>query len=194
MAKSQVMEWHAITPKKDYFSSKRVRAMVLNELKHHGRLVIDEFRLTTEYWEHKPDFEYTIRYRGGDPLLRIGLSGASKYNKIWQYVNDGTTRRRVRFHREYAPKTSYPGGLGNNTPGAYTKVVKEAGKFFSNKMYFSEDSKIQGYYKTYVKGIRPRLWISNDRNPGEEGLINIMYEELFGLAIQNAIARGMEPK
>jgi hypothetical protein len=192
MAREELFEWHAIKPNKGAFSSARVRAMVLNELKFQGKMIRDTMRLTTEHWEHKPDFAYVIRYKGGDPLLQIGLSGTSKYNLIWKHVNDGTTRRRVIFHRDYVPKTSYPGNIGNNTAGAYTKTIKEAGKF--RGMNFSKDSKIQGYSDTYLNGIRPRHWVTDPDNPSEEGVINQMHEELFSEAIQDAIRRGMIPK
>ena len=192
MAKEELFEFHAIVPDVSVFSSARVRALVLNTLKEYGKRVRDEMRLSTEYWEHKPDFAYEIRYKGGDPLLRIGLVGSSKYNQIWRYVNNGTTKRRVIFHKDYVPKTSYPGFLGNNTPGQYTKVTYEEGKFAG--MNYGKDSKIQGMSSYYLKGIRPRHWVTDPAHPEEEGQINQMYEELFSEAIQYAIEKGLQPK
>lgn len=160
---------------KDYLSSKRVRAMILNAMKQEGSEMVMDLNSTTEYWVHKPHFVKHISYKGGDIILSAGVSGSNRANKYWNYVDKGTTRRYVIFHPFYSPKTQVPGQFYSNTPGAYTKNIKGN----------PADSKIQGVSNKALSGIRARNWTA---------LLRREHKMTFARKITEAIRRGLEPK
>jgi len=171
MAKG-LFEFHAIVSKKEVFSSARVRAMVLNEMKIVSRWMRKDLELTSEYWKHKPDFENVIRYRGGDPLIRVGLIGTSIGNDHWEKVNRGTHYLPYTFLPDYAPMTSYPGQLGGNIPRTTLLVYKV-------------------YNRKSRKRIHARNWIGTAGSPG---LMEDKYGDILQDAVDFAIMRGLEPK
>jgi len=171
MAKG-LFEFHAIVSKKEVFSSSRVRFMILNELKTVSRWMRKDLELTSEYWKNKPDFENVIRYRGGDPLIRVGLMGNSIGNDHWEKVNRGTHYLPYTFLPEYAPMTSYPGKLGGNITRTELLVYKI-------------------YNRKSRKRIHARNWIGTPDSAMEKKYID---KNILQDAVDFAIARGLEPK
>lgn len=165
---------------KDLFHSARIRAMVLNAMKQEAKLAKKDFESTTEHWIHKPQFTTTLKYKGGDVIMKVGLSGTSISNKRWQMVNDGTMRRYVMFDPLYTPKTQFPGSFGTNVPGFPVP---------SNGSQMGPDGrlhwKIVGRSNRALKGIRPRRWT----------ILAKEYHKIpFKIAIDNAIRRGLRSK
>lgn len=165
---------------KDLFHSARVRAMVLNAMKTDAKAIKDLFELTTQYWIHKPTFTITMKYKGGEPILKIGLGGSNISNKRWQMVNDGTTRRYVLFDPMYVPKTKYPGEFGTNVPG-FPVPSNGAQMGPDGKLHW----KIVGRSRRALPGIKPRLWTQ---------IAAGRYKSAFKKDIDNAIRRGLNPK
>ncbi len=155
---------------KRVMDSKRVQMMVLNAMKWQGRVLRDEMLLTTQYWKHKVEFAYTMRYRGGDIRLFVGPISSTQGAKIWSYLNDGTSSISVIFNPKYKQKTSYPGEIGNNTPGEYTLPHQ---RIIGRRMFPTS------------RGIRARNWT---------GLLTQRYGSSYTSLIKAAITVGLRPK
>jgi hypothetical protein len=158
----------AIKIPKDYLSSQRMRAMILNAMLKEGDSMVRDLNSTTENWVHKPHFVKNIRYAGGDIILSAGLEGTAISNKYWNYVDKGTSRRYVVFNPQYQPKSQYPGSFYTNTAGSHTGKDKIVGKTF-----------------TAQRGIRARNWTN---------LLRQKHRTPFAKAIVEAIQKGLQPK
>ena len=159
-----------ITPivkfKKEPFSSARVRAHVLNELKRQGRIAKTYLNLTTEYWNNPPMFTQEIYYKNASPQLLIGPDkyyGSYSGAEHWEKINDGTAQELVGYSYDFIPKTESPGALGTN--------IKGRGRAF--------------YSPQARPGIIPRHW---------DEVIQKTMENDFTLSIGEAIKKGLQPK
>jgi len=159
-----------ITPivkfKKEPFSSARVRASVLNELKRQGNIAKIYMNLTTEYWNDRPTFTVKIFYAKASPWLFIfpdKAGGSWEGADHWEKINEGTAQELVGYSKDFVPKTESPGALGTNIPG------------------FG-----RAFYSPYArKGIIPRHW---------DEVFQKTMENDFTLSIGEAIKKGLQPK
>jgi hypothetical protein len=152
---------------KEAFSSNRVRARVLNELKAQAYTAKVLLNMTTEYWNDPPTFTEKIYYRNASPVLFIGpdyYQGSFSGAEHWTEVNDGTSIRYVVMSQGFVPKTLYPGAIGGNVAG-------EGGA-----AYIDPNGR---------PGIRARHW---------DELIQGQMRHGFTRGIQNAIKKGLEKK
>jgi hypothetical protein len=150
--------------KKEPFSSNKVRARVLNELKYQGKVAQAFLALTTEYWDDPPAFTIKILYANASPLLIVfpdPIAGSWDGADHWNKINDGSNDRYVVMSQDFLPKTLFPGALGGNTEG-------QGGPVRSDVM---------------PREIRARHW--------DELIQNEMKGE-FADAIQEAIRKGLE--
>lgn len=163
---SKMFEVRAIVPdlKKEMLKAKNMRAYILNEEKAVAKMVQKDLYKTTQYWKHQVTFNYRLHYAGGNVYMEIGPVASQRGARIWRYVNDGTAMIPFRFNPKYRAKTKYPGSIGTNVPGEFTRPSQ----------------KIAGPGMT--PGIRPRLWT--------EILIR-EYSPILVEAIQFAIKRGL---
>jgi hypothetical protein len=150
-----------------YFSSNRIKALVINAMRGQGRLMQRDLESTVENWQHKPTFHYMMRYRNSNPTLYAGTYGSNKANDYWKYVNGGTRFRYTVFLKDYVPMTEVPGSFGTNKPRTLMNPYKY-------------------YDRTKQRpGIRARNWT---------GRLRVMYSESFPAVIQDAITKGLKPK
>jgi hypothetical protein len=151
--------------KKEPFSSNKVRARVLNEMKRQAKIAKAYMALTVEHWNDPPTFTDKILYAKASPVLIVfpdPSTGSWEGAQHWNEVNDGTDIRYVRMSSDFVPKTLYPGALGNNTPGEGGPV---------------------GISATGLPGIRARHW---------DDLIQQEMKNDFTLSIGQAIKEGLE--
>jgi hypothetical protein len=156
---------------KNLFDSKRVQMMVINAMKAQAKLIINrDFKSTTQYWKHRVEFGYQMKFQGGDVRLFMGPTGSSRGARIWKNINDGTANIGVIFNPFYVQKTAYPGSLRTNTSGYLTLPHQ---RIVGKKPMPTPP------------GIRAREWTR---------LIVQDNKYTFAEAIVDAIKRGMRPK
>lgn len=81
-------------------SSNLVTSRILNVLNKYAGLVKKDFEATTATWTEKPNFLVDRRYRGGKPMVEVVT-----YDKVWHYLNRGTSVRWAVMSNPYYPKT-----------------------------------------------------------------------------------------
>jgi len=155
----------------ELLKAKRMRAMILNGQKEVAKWVRKDLYKTVQFWKHNVEFAYIIHYARGNIYLEIGPVASVRGARIWQYVNDGTSMIPFVFNPKYVQKTQYPGSIGTNTPGAFTrpsqKILRDA-----------SGNPIQGF----TPGIRARGWTV---------LLQAEYAPILADAMRFAIARGL---
>jgi hypothetical protein len=157
----------AITPGKCDIN--KLKSTILETLRFQGKKAAAYLGMTTEYWVHKPTFVPVITKVSTNPSVLVGPV-LDTNGKKWLMVNGGTRYRRVIFNSKYEPKTQFPGSLGTNTPGKFTKDLRP---FKTQKD--REDSKIVALSQTPLPGIRPRGWIEiieHEMQPGFTDAVN----------------------
>jgi hypothetical protein len=91
---------------------KAMRLELLNAMRKFGNsYMLPEFKKTTATWDTKVDFEMLISTTSGSFEVLVGTD-----NKIYRYVNDGTSVRHAVMSRDFKAKTT-PRVIGS-VPGA----------------------------------------------------------------------------
>ena len=129
---AKVFQIKSIRPK-GLLSEKRMRTYILNAIDEQGREGVQYFYYTVDYWKSRANFDYSVKYAGGNLLLRIYPidDGSGEFNaagnfvpnyKKWLWLNYGTDVRYAHMGRGWRSKTKVPGSIGTNTAGFYTGV------------------------------------------------------------------------
>ena len=150
--------------KKEPFSSNKVRARVLNEMKAQAKIAKAYLALTTEYWNDPPTFTEKIFYKNASPILLVGpdyMRGSITGAQHWIKVEEGTAIEHAIYTSDFKPKTE-PGQLGGNVPGQGYVINRD---------------------DVTRPGIAPRNWIP---------LIQDAMRADFTISIGQAIKKGLE--
>ena len=79
--------------------------------------MVDDFRATTETWEHEVKFEYALSMK---PSVLISVH---TLDEIFEYVNEGTKPHTIRPKGKGYPLRFQWGGKGSYTPKTKPKVI-----------------------------------------------------------------------
>ena len=145
-----------IKPK--FWSGRDVSGAVLAELKNEQvPAIMADFVSTISTWRHQPVFHPVFRFAGGNVRVFIFTD-----DKIWVWLNNGTSVRYATMKKGFKPKTSHRIKPGAGSPG------------LEDPMFVSR--------KFPKPGIEARDWT---------GIITRKHKTRFSKGIQAAVNRAM---
>ncbi len=89
-------------------TSRSTNAYLLNALLKVKDSVEQDLRATTATWLRRhPTFRVYVRYAGGAARVIGGTDGDTIDNKVWNWLDEGTTVRHAVMTNPFRPKTRY---------------------------------------------------------------------------------------
>lgn len=92
--------------KKKKLQADKIRLELLNMMRAEGRIQQRELRKTRAGRLAAIDFEVIISLTGGGATVITGPTGPDNLVKIWQYLNEGTSRRWALMSADWRSKTT----------------------------------------------------------------------------------------